>query len=757
MCALAGAGGAAQAQPVNTQQPPVVLERVTRDRWVHADQHPGFVPFDSNSTATHIRATISTALNGTRNLMTRAAQGLQARLSLDLTNRLRNATVDQPPVSYSQYEDARGQAEMRRRRLHGTGETIELPLARVWEIPFVMPPAPLRVGLTWSDTVSLFTETEGISQSLSGIRRNEVVGDTVIDGRSLPIVRTQADLTIRSRDMTTDYALEELFEITRDVSGQFTGWAAIDTAIGVRAAGRDSTVMTGTAVLRTGDGRSFTSPVRYERTRTWLLRDSVLWAQRQDSLRAQARRQDTGMLILPRTTLEERLLANDAALIDSLFARWRVTDNPNERAAIRALLVRSARGSTPGVEERLRALRVEIGDTSGARLESMQALGQPRYSIELLPYLNDLGRLWRSGFVPRFTYSELGNHLRRATPILEPDSTRWACAPSVCQAIIAQATSAREPRLRDAALAGAFAREPARWYDRLVARADSGSLIARSTLQLAQGVGATWPAAPKIPMPEPGADWRRWLVWMGNQVRFEESHINALRMYAARTNRNPIDELRQGWPPADDSARLVIGTILRGMRALGDPTPDELATALLSGPDADRIAARRQLDEMMRRNARPANDSVRIELLLPLLDSLSRGADAPWPGQPAGAPMPNGRRIHPWAIDFHGISDVPVFILDAELPAFLTSTLPSRFTLITRRAWDARPQRDGGVLISFQPTRQWDRFVSIGWSWTVFQRRAANEAPSGYAGGGSLVLLRTPDGWRVVGVGAWIT
>jgi hypothetical protein len=168
------------------------------------------------------------------------------------------------------------------------------------------------------------------------------------------------------------------------------------------------------------------------------------------------------------------------------------------------LLLTNARGAAGiPVEDRLRALRREVGDTAGYIAESLSALGRvPRYTTELLPYLDDPGRLWQLGILPRFTYVQLAGQLQRATPILEPDSTRWQCEPATCRAYIALVQMAREPRLRDAALAGAFAREPARWYARLVARSDSGSLIARSALRLAEGVGATWPAAPKTPMPQ---------------------------------------------------------------------------------------------------------------------------------------------------------------------------------------------------------------------------------------------------------------
>jgi hypothetical protein len=223
-------------------------------------------------------------------------------------------------------------------------------------------------------------------------------------------------------------------------------------------------------------------------------------------------------------------------------------------------------------------------------------------------------------------------------------------------------------------------------------------------------------------------------------------------MYAARTGRDPVSELLRDWPPPGDSARLVAGTILRGMDALADPTAGELAAALQSDSDADRTGARRQLDDMIRRHGIPATDSLATELLRPLIDSIAARGGAPWPDADD-----RGTRLSSWMVGFHGVRDVPLFVLDENLPSAVAAALPSSFTLISQEEWSARPAREGGVLMKFQPTREWDGFVTAGMSWTVRERRAADEAPSGYAGGGTMTLLRTPSGWRVVASDGWIT
>lgn len=755
--AIAAWAGVAFAQPAPAEFGPFVLERVTRDRWVHEGQHPGFVAFQLDDGAIHLRGSVSRTADGWRHLTLRLSN-LQAILLLDLTNRLRSATVDQPPITYDEPGYGRFYADRHVRRLRGPGALLSLPAMRFREVPFVMPRAPLAPGLVWHDTLSFQVDGEGLEESLYSVWRHEVIGDTTIEGRPLPLVRSEAELRYRSRELTADHALDVMFEITRDVSGTLAGHAAVDTTMGVRVWAVDSTSLAGEAVLHTGAG--LVSQVRYERNRKWLLRDSTEWSRMRDSLMAERRAQDTGMLILPRTPLEERIRAGDVAAVDSLYEAWRNTTDPNERTAIGALLRwADARGSSgANVGDQLRALRLEAGDSAGVLAEAVQSIGRSSLPWdELLPYLDEPERLWRLGIVPGYAYAELADAMLRASPIVEPDSTRWPCEPALCRTIVSLIDTAREPRLRDVALAGAFVRDPARWWDRVLARADSGSLIAANAVRLGRGVGATWPAAPQTPVPEPGADWRVWLDWLGGADRWGESHAHALRVYAARTGRDPLDEVRTAWPPEGDSARLVIATILRGMNVLAEPTASELADLLLSGSEANVRRAQRDLVTRVRRDGRPASDSLRAALLRPLIDSIATRGDAPWPGVRDGVDRPRGRWIHRWAITFHGVDDVPVFVLDEELPRAVASALPSDFTLITPGAWDARPLRDGAALITLRPIVEWEGFVELGWSWRVFERRAPEQAPSGFAGGGSVILLRTSNGWVVVNHTAWIT
>ena len=734
-----------------------VLERNVRQRWIHEGQHPGFTTFDTVATAYRLSGSRRLSGRGRTNLGARAGN-ITAILSLDTTFRMVNASYDLPPIQQRSGEDEQQRATFRRMRL--TSPAGELPAALFWEVPFVVPPRPLAPGLEWTDTLSFVADPgEGMQQRLSGTWRNRVVRDTLIDGRPLPLVRFEADVRYASREVVTDYTMDDPFVVERDVGGTIVGFAVVDTAIGVRVAGVDTTVWRGSALLRSSDGRSWRSGVRFERERTWEHYDSIGWLARQDSLREARRRTRTGMLVLPATPLEERLRAGDAALADSLFARWTGTTDANERAAIERLLrawpPQQDRGAWAA---RIMAARIEAGDSVGRIQAMIDDLAYPRLPPErvdsLLPYLDDPGRLWRLGIVPvEMHYLIADRMLLGATPILEPDSTRWPCAPEVCRRFIELVDEAEEPRLRDAALVGAFAREPARWWDRVVERAGAGSRIARLAAEIADGQmrvasGAT------VPLPAADSDWRAWQPWIGRQPVGVHRQLDELLFYQARTGQDIVGPLASRWPPPDDSARAVLGAVLDALDALPEPTVEQLAAEFRSGSAARVDLAQRQLASLFARNAQPALEELTAELLAAVLDSTATGGVSPWPWLVAAAPerpaFGSGGAVIDW-------SDGPLFLRSDGIPPAVTAAVRPPLQPITTAEWDARPRRDGGSILSISPARVWGPFVSIGWSITTFQQRAGDEAPAGYARGGSVILLRMPDGWRIVAQSGWIT
>jgi hypothetical protein len=608
-------------------------------------------------------------------------------LDLDGRNRITGITIHPAPIRYTRWDDAASRADARRRELTGPGALLNLPTSRLVDIPFPVPGRPLTQGTAWTDTVSFEADPgEGLTEHLEGLRHNEVVGDTTLAGRRLPVVRTRADVHYRSASTPGSAPYYRGVTVEHDARGTVQGRVVVDTALGIRAGGADTTRWEGTALLHTGDGRDYSAPVRYERTRHWSLRDSAAWA---DSVRATRPRRDRGMLGFPADSLAARIARGDTVAVDSLLSRWRDTENASEREEIERLLGRWWRGG----RGRLPTLRLEAGDTAGALAEildgSSAKLG-PRDLEVFLPWLEDPGRLWRHGLQPQRMYGALANHVRSASPLVEPDSTRWWCEPVACRHLAAMRDAVDEPELADVALVLSFVRDPARWEATLRARAVEGSSAARSVLPLADGIGASWRTAPNDPMPPPGADWRAWLSWLGGEIRWESEHAAALRVYAAETGRDPLVELRDRWPPEGDSARLVIGTILQRMGVV-DPSPGEVAEDVLSGSAARIELARIALQRHLRRAGDRLPAEVAARILPPVLDSVFAKGGAPWPEVPGRAANFSVHDLVAAAAD----AALPLFLLRDGLPEGVEGAIQAPVEVIDSLVWIARPARAG--------------------------------------------------------------
>lgn len=263
--------GAAQ---VTTGEDPQVVVRETRERWIQGGQHPGFIPFESRRESIHVQARGRAGPSDWWYLDV-GGGGWEGSLRLDARNRLLSMRMDPPSVFQTESVDRPGMVDPWQRHLMNLRGRI----TAVWEVPFVLPPRPLTTGATWSDTLSFSVEPkEALVETLDGVWKHEVVGDTLVDGRSLPLVRTVADVRRHALEPLPDAGWEGDLVVERTVSGTIVGLAAVDTALGLRATGVDSTFLTGVATLRLQDGRAFDAPLRYERVRSWRLTDSTAWA-----------------------------------------------------------------------------------------------------------------------------------------------------------------------------------------------------------------------------------------------------------------------------------------------------------------------------------------------------------------------------------------------------------------------------------------------------------------------------------------------
>jgi hypothetical protein len=575
---------------------PYVLERSIRDRWIRGSQNERIVPFNQHREWIHFRRWTTRSRDPFLH-MDMKLRNLEADLILEPNHQVRALRLTIPGTSIRRNESRERRAHNRRRRLTSMRATFSLPESRLWETTFVLPPEPLRDGVTWSDTLTYVADPgDGLYEEMNGVWSHRVVGDTLVGELNLPIVLSRAEVRFTSVEPNMDYAINGVFVINREVSGTITGRSVVDTILGVRALGSDTLAWEGTSTLELQDGRSLQAPVRYQGTRSWVLRDSLTWVALRDSMREERRRQDTGMLVLPTSPLQERLATGDSLLADSILGAWQSTHDPNERWELWHLL--DLWGSRSGIDqeelERQRSVMLmEMGDTARVLTELLRP--RPALTLEdlelLLPYLDDLERFWRVGMDPQYHHGQLATDLFNSSPLLEPDTSRWWCRPDACERLVRLVETAQESRLRDAALVGAFARDPATWYDSIRARAEAGSRSAGDALRIANGAtGSRFLTSSRPLLPGSEADWRSWLEWLGGSVQFGGNHRKALLLYRATHSRDPVEELRRLWPPEADSAQAVIGAILQGMGALPRPTLEQLAAEFLSG-SAARVSA----------------------------------------------------------------------------------------------------------------------------------------------------------------------
>lgn len=734
-----------------------VIRRETQDRWIHEDRPADFVRLEESVDFFDLEGRGRSFSE--RWMWTATHRQLEARVDADSLGHIHSLSVRPGPLRYAQGVDSRSLHRSRVQRLRSPGGLPILPLSRFRELWLERPGTPLAAGLSWTDTLSFVAEPgEGLRESYHAVRHHRVLGDASVAGRPVVRIRTEAEVRYEARDVHV--AGLELWRLERSLSGRTVGVSAVDPTSGLRVSGADTARWEGDAVLHDPEWGPLDSGVRYERTRSWTGYDPPGHRLAQDSIRAERDRVRSGMLHLPGSELEERLREDDGALADSLAARWREARDPEEAREIARLM----RGFAPNdrwPRARIDSLGLDIalarGDTADAlRLARRGASPRNPLTVQdvelLLAFLDNPARLWRLGEPTRDDYADAARMLLRATPLLGPDSTAWQCEPEACRRFLERLDSASDPRLRDAALVGAFARDPARWYDRLAERWDAGSAVVEEAMQRARGIAVQ--DGPSIPGADAG--WEAWRAWWGGGPRLWQAHDEALRFYSARTGRDPVAELAARWPPAHDSAQVVFGEILRDQGAIPERSAEELRAHILSGDAPRRDAARYELPGRLREEGDDADPESVSHLLDPLVDSIFARGDAPWPAVEGVAPE-SGRLIHPDATSSHGVEGVPIFLLEEHLSADVLRELPPGVSSITRDAWNGRDLRAGGHLFEFRPVRRWGPFLDIRWRWTVYDRREADHVPRGFAGTGTLRLMETDEGWKVVDWGAGIT
>ena len=743
-----------------------VLEERIRDRWLQPAQRPEFTPYVEALLTMHLDVPSEFSPAGERTIqvgMRTPSLGDRASLVVRRDGRIVGQAASllaAPPAAVMPPGDS---ARLMRFRLL-VGGRLALPLARTWDVVPRVHPRRFSRGERWTDTIALATGFEGSRQTLEGHRTSVLIGDTLVGGRHLWIVRDSATVRYSEHELQEERTLDTLVAIDRIVTGTTRSRYLLDRDLGLFWQREDTTSLAGDAVLHYPDGRSFRTPVRYERTRQWTLYTLDAYNARQAQVRAELERTSSGTVRYPSTELQRRLSSGDAILRDSLLTVWERERDPNHREDVYRTLQLWARGA-PAIRDQLEARRIATGDSAFLveRLFRRAYPAQPPIerdeAEQMIRVMSDPGVAFALGVSRDALYENLVQTFVTWPRALMPDSTRWRCVADACRLFEAQWREAREARLRDVGLAALVTRDPAGWADSAIARAATGSHVIVSAAELANGVGATWPAAAKVPLPAPNADWRAWRAWsnspapgyrptpmfgMQPDMRVEASHVNAIRMYEVRTGRDVVAELRRDLAAAtEDSARMVFGAILIG---LGDrPTVDQVAAQFRSGSAPQIELAQRSLRGLFQGRAPLADSATQIAVLDRLLSVEVEGG-VPWPSlmpprKPVPLPpnMPRAPAVTPAR-----------YVLADSVPRALREKWRDRVRFIGVDEWQRMSDRDAATLLTLSSVERVGPFLRVQTSTAGRSSRAPNEMPWLFFGSSRYYLLADGDGWVIV-------
>lgn len=761
-----------------------VVEQQTRDRWMHGRQQSRFTPH-AESRAWLFVDSIRGAGND-RQIHLRFGPYLQARDSAIIVTgsagrvvriHLRFASDLRTGIVWP--GDSVRHADFQRRRMDGG---VLLRESRLWDFALTFPDVPPRAGLEWTDTIARVAAEDAFSQILRGTRRSRIAGDTLVEGRRLWVVHDSASVVYEEHYPEHERTQGTVAAVSRATQGTLRGTSLYDPAIRLFRQRHDTMATRGEAVLRYSDGRAFRTPAQYERMREWTLQDSTRHAARVAQLRSDARRRGGGMVPVPGTELQRRIRDGDGAVLDSLIGEWQRSDDPDARAEILRLLTSWTRDQR--LRARLDSLRIADGDTVHLyRRLADRAIARPTNAddvLAMLPFMEDPGIAWGLNVSRDWLYENLVQGLTMLPPAAAAgrDSAGRACTREACALLGAQWQRATEPRLRDVGLVALMSVEPAQWADTVIALAGPQRPLLRQAALLAEGVGATAPAASKAPMPTPGSDWRAWLEWMNGRdpayaapaaavaamvaarggtprdtttrPRFADAHATAIRFYSARTGRDIVAELRQRYRnPSSDAARLVFGTLLQGLGELRF-TATEIAEAFTSG-SADRVRlASDALLSQFQSQASMLDPAAAAPIVDRLIAAVIDG-DSLWRNRRSGVrePSPVRGMLHASAGD--------VFVDRDSLPDDMRAKWASRVPIIRREEWERRDSRAASVFYTFSPVSAWGPFARVTMRVSERLARPTGDAPAQYAAGTTFYLMELEGEWVIVARTSWIT
>ncbi|HEU5209948.1 MAG TPA: hypothetical protein VFU06_11210, partial [Longimicrobiales bacterium] len=763
-CALAPPPLLGAQQESGAQQPSrYFLEIQTSQRWMHGGQQPQFTPHHPDTDWLAVDSIRATAEHFT--LFVSGPKGVppgRGWIRTGADGLVETQYVFDPVDRPSGWNAMDEWEERNRYFVHWWHDYLRLPEFHLHQLaPPVVPPGS-TAGQRWSDTISFSARRGGQEQELSGRRFSWITGDTTVAGRRLLVVHDSARVRYRERWLRRERTLDTLVVTERGTHGHVTGRFLYDPAIGIYRVREDSLWLTGNAVLRYPDGRSFRTSARYDRIRRIDVYDNAEYRARREALRAESEAAHGGMITYPSAPLADRLAAADTVVRDSLLQVLRTTDDPNERQSVRMAI---GWWPDPDAIRDLLQLAAEASADTAYLIEQLQesfSQGAGRQFDEAalrraLPFMADPGLAFHNNTPLDPFYENPRQELLLHAPAVSDDTSDWACTPAACRLLAEQIHAEGDPRLRALGLIAAFLLDPARYANEVIERAEAGGSLLRPTAELARGSPADGASNRKrVPLPNGSAHWRDWLHWINPPSTYEsrftlvpfgapdlpappyfdERHLTALRVRERIDGRDIAQELANARSRVSaDSALLVYDVLLLGMGEL-QPQPESVARLLQSDSEVARMRGRLALQYLFR-DPQPVADDTAAELIGQLLASYLDGAEW-WPRLPDLERATRARRAQA-----SQRADSTVFLLRDGLPSAVIEVWRDRVQIVSVEDWNARPLRAAATLVTIGQLQRVGPFIRLSLTQETRHARGPHEAAGGWASGDEYTLMQT--------------
>lgn len=348
-------------------------------------------------------------------------------------------------------------------------------------------------------------------RTLQGRVFSRSVGDTSIAGGAFAIVRDSIALEVALDEPRWERTLFANIATTHRLRGYTIARRYVDPTLGWSTRIVDTTTLDGTETRRFPDGRVFSTPLRYERTRVIAVVDSLEARRRREKLVSEY---DLGVVMRPPLTPPTGPDLGSAAVRDSILSVHDTSTRVAQRDSIESLLGRSM---LQGVNDRLIRNNLAHGDTAAAlrlvHIEYPGRLDESRYRL-IRPLLDDPAVAMRYGISTNEWYEAFEYGFKYFPVAVARDTSRMWCLPEACTLVAEEWMRAREPRLRNVGLMARFSMDPARWADTVIRVARGGVRQLDAMRRLAEGIRVQRVGEPELPIPAPDADWHEWKDWL---------------------------------------------------------------------------------------------------------------------------------------------------------------------------------------------------------------------------------------------------